>query len=156
MPVAGLAQFERESRAAVAEALELGRRGLGEVVAFSHRAVIQASPIVDPDQPGSGRLRASWTAARNQADERFAPLPRAGGQLPAPPESATQEVADSVQLGDEVWITNGSPCVSTVNDRTSFVDQAIAATESKAKEVANRLSEREVSGLRALARARGA
>lgn len=154
MPVIGLARFERESAAIVTEAIELARRGLGEVAAFSHRAVIEASPVVDPDRPGSGRLRASWTISRNQPDERFAPLPPSG-QLPPPPETITDAVAESVQLGDEIWITNGSPCVSTVNDRTSFVDQAIAATESKAQEVADRLSSREVSGVRAIARARG-
>lgn len=154
MPTVGLAKFERESYAARDEAIELGRRGLAEIAAFSHRMIINESPVVDPDQPGSGRLRASWTLARGAADRRFAPLPPAGGRLPAPPEQATQAVADQIQLGDVVWIANGSPCVSTVNDRTSFVDQVIAATVSRAQQIATELSNRVVSGLRALVRAR--
>lgn len=155
MPTIGLEAFARESFAARDEALELGRRGLGQVAAFSHRAVIAGSPVADPDQPGAGRLRASWRISRNTPELEFADLPPVGGQLPPPPESETQAVADAVQLGDTVWIANGSPCVSTVNDRTSFVDAAVAATEGKAAEVAGQLSSRVVGGSRALRRARG-
>jgi len=155
MPTVGLEQFARESVAACREALELGRRGLGEVARFSHREVIARSPVADPDAPGSGRLRRSWTMTRNTPNEQFAPLPADGGMLAPPAESTTQAVADAVQLGDVIWISNGSPCVSTVNDRTSFVDQVVAATESKAAEVASRLDARQVSGARALARGRG-
>lgn len=140
MPTEGLDQFVRDGIAARDEALELGRKALGEIAAFSHREVIALSPVADPDAPGSGRLRASWTMKRGEADEQFADL--TGGSIPPPDESVTQAVADSVQLGDEIWIANGSPCVSTVNDRTSFVDQAIAATESKAEEVCQQLSSR--------------
>lgn len=139
MPVHGLAAFARESEQIRRDLLERGRKGFGDIAAFSHRAVIDASPVTDPDRPGSGRLRASWTIAIGSPDERFAPLPAGGGQLPAPPESATQAVADAVQLGDVVWIANGSPCVSTVNDRTSFVDQIISATTSFAQEIVAKL-----------------
>jgi hypothetical protein len=152
MPVLGLEQFARESYAARDEVIELTRRGFGSVVAFAYREVITLSPVADPDQPGAGRLRASWTAARGAPNEVFAQLPSVGSQLAPPDEAAIQAVAASVQLGDEVWITNGSPCVSTVNDRTSFVDQAITATESKAEEIAQQLSNRDVSGLGAIAR----
>lgn len=154
MPTVGLAKFGRESFAARDEALELGRRGLADVATFSHRMVIAESPVVDPDLPGSGRLRASWTISRHSPDLRFAPLPAGGGRLPVPSEESTQAVADAVQLGDVIWIANGSPCVSTVNDRTSFVDQVIAATTSRAQEIATALSSRIVSGLRAIQRAR--
>lgn len=154
MPVTGLAAFERESYAARDEALEITRRGLGRVAAFAHRAVIDASPVADPDAPGSGRLRASWTIARNVADERFADVP-SSGQLPPPPESETNAVAATVQLGDTVWVANGSPCVSTVNDRTSFVDGAIAATNDMAEQVAGELDRRVVSGRNAIGRAGG-
>lgn len=155
MAVIGLAAFEREAFAARDEALELGRRGLARVAAFSHREVIRNSPVADPDQPGSGRLRGSWTISINTPNERFAPLPSAGGQVPAPTEQETQSVADRVQLGDVVWISNGSPCVSTVNDRSSFVDQTIAATEAEAQEIAQQLDSRVVSGARAIIRQRG-
>lgn len=154
MPTIGLAAFARESIAARDEAIELGRQGLGKLAAFSHRRVINDSPVADPDAPGSGRLRRSWTMARGAANEVFANLP-ASGQLPPPPEEETQAVADAVQLGDVIWITNGSPCVSTVNDRTSFVDGAIAATAGKAEEIATQLSNRVVSGVGAIARAKG-
>lgn len=148
MPVVGLANFERESIAARDAAIALGTRGLADVAAYAHRTVIALSPVADPDAPGSGRLRASWTISVGTPDEKFAPL--TGGSIPAPSEQSTDAVAAAIELGDEVWITNGSPCVSTVNDRTSFVDQAVAATTSKANEVAERLSDRVVSGARAL------
>lgn len=156
MPVLGLAAFEREAFAARDEALELARRGLARVAAFAHREAIDRSPTMDPDQPGSGRLRGSWTIAIGEADERFAPLPAGGGQVPVPPEAVTYAVANRVQLGNVVWIANGSPCVSTVNDRSSFVDQVIAATEVEAEQVAKELDRRAVSGARALIRARQA
>lgn len=163
MPTVGLEAFARESRAARDEALEMGRRGLRELAAFSHREVIRLSPVADPDAPGSGRLRASWTVARNKPDLRFAPLPPRGGQIPPPSEIDTQVALGSlvgakggVKLGDVIWIANGSPCVSTVNDRTSFVEQAIAATESRGEEIAEQTSRREVSGARAIERARAA
>lgn len=155
MPVLGLAAFEREAIAARDEALELGRRGLARIAAFSHREVIRTSPTVDPDQPGSGRLRGSWTISIGSADERFAPLPAGRGQVPVPPEAVTYAVTDRVRLGDVVWIANGSPCVSTVNDRSSFVDAAIAATEAEAEQVVQELDARVVSGARAIVRARG-
>lgn len=155
MATAGLAQFERESFAARDEALELGRRGLADVAAFSYAEIVRESPTADPDQPGSGRLRASWTMQIGTANEEFAPLPPAGNKLAPPGPAAIRAVLEAVQLGHVIWIANGSPCVSTVNDRTSFVDQVIAATESKAEEIATRLSSRGVSGERALVRARG-
>lgn len=156
MPVVGMAAFERESIAARDEALELGRRGLARVAAFSHREVIRLSPTTDPDRPGSGRLRGSWTISIGTPDERFAPLPPGGGQVPIPAESVTYALVERVRLGDVIWIANGSPCVSTVNDRSSFVDQAIAATEAEAEVVSRELDTRQVSGARALSRARRA
>lgn len=154
MPTIGLAAFARESFAARDEALELARGGLARIAAFAHREVIRNSPTTDPDRPGSGRLRGSWTIAVGSADERFAPLPPGRGQVPIPPEAATYAVVDRVRLGDVIWIANGSPCVSTVNDRSSFIDQAIAATEAEAEQVAQELDTRTVSGERALVRAR--
>lgn len=153
MPTSGLAAFVRESLAAASEAIELGRDGLSQVAAYSHRRVIGDSPVADPDAPGSGRLRASWTMARGEPLEVFKALP-GRGQLPPPPEAETKAVADAVKLGDEIFIANGSPCVSTVNDRTSFVDAAIAATQGMAEELAGKLSSRIVSGARAAVRAR--
>lgn len=152
MPVVGLAAFERESIASRDEALELGRRGLARIAEFSHRKVIEDSPVADPDAPGSGRLRASWTISIGAADERFADLP-GRGRLAPPSDAVTRAVVNRIQLGDVIWISNGSPCVSTVNDRTSFVDGAIAATNDLADQVAAELNRRVVSGARALARA---
>jgi len=154
MPVIGLAKFERESIAARDESIALGRKGFRDVVRFSHRTVIDLSPVADPDAPGSGRLRASWTVGRNEADFRFAPLRPNGAAIPPPTQQDTDAVVDTLELGDEAFIANGSPCVSTVNDRTSFVDQAVAATEGRAQEIAGELSSRQVSGARSVQRRR--
>ncbi|HZR80361.1 MAG TPA: hypothetical protein VFD92_04615 [Candidatus Binatia bacterium] len=152
MPTIGLAKFIRESEAIKVEGPELVAEGFRELVRFSFDRVVENSPTADPDAPGSGRLRASWTAAAGAPDYEFAPLPAAGGRIPAP---RTPALAD-VDLGDEVFIANGSPCVSTVNDRTAFVDANIEATQAKAEEIAARLSNREISGARAIQRAKAA
>lgn len=156
MPAVGLGKFEREAFAARDEALELCRRSLIDVARYSYETVVAESPVADPDQWGSGRLRASWTISRNSPDLRFAPLPPGGTRLAPPNMQAAEAVLEAVQLGDVIWIANGSPCVSTVNDRTSFVDQAIAATNGRAEELAGQLSSRVVSGERAIVRARTA
>ena len=139
MPAFGMEAFARESESIRSDLLERGRRGLVDISVFSYLEVVNSSPVADPDAKGSGRLRASWTLARNTPDERFVPLPSGGGTLPAPTEENIRAEANAIQLGDEVWITNGSPCVSSTNDRTSFVDKAIAATVSFAQEVVAKL-----------------
>jgi hypothetical protein len=145
MPTFGLEAFARESESIRVDLLERGRRGFANICAFSFREVVNNSPVADADTPGAGRLRASWTMNRGSPDYQFAPMSAGGGEIPAPSEDAVRAVADTVQLGDVVWLANGSPCVSTTNDRTSFVDQTMAATESYAQEEVAKLDRANLS-----------